>query len=521
MKRALVLVVLATSAAEARDARVTATTPTTLFVDAGASDGLRPGAAWTAAVGGATLTFRVAAVAAHDALLEVDGGGPPAIGASIPLPAGLVAIAPVALRPPPVVMPPWHDDPSVTRTVQAAAAHEQPVRPDEAGAERVRGELALTVFTGGDLANSSTSWQDLGLSSQLEIARGPWQYDHLIDAHLAGQPELFTAPLQHARARFDVYLLRLAYAPLGARYAGALGRQPGAPLAELGAIDGARLRLALGPRFDVTLFGGLRPADDLALSAAPRAGADLGWQRVTGDTHARADLGVAIDARGGALDRAQAAGSLAVSRGVSFARADSVVDLASDATGAGARLTRLAGLVRTQVAGITASAQGGFDRPFLDRELAATLGDLAGLRLAPRTFGELDVRYPLRRQLELGAMTRAAWGDGVWSGYADVSAAWIADRMRVTAAPHVILGTLTDEVGLRGSVDTPRFGWSFGFGGEVDRVVTGGAWAGLGRVSASRSFWTRWRTALSVEVAAGDGPPRLLAFGLLAYRFGK
>ncbi|MBL9015753.1 MAG: hypothetical protein JNL83_16330 [Myxococcales bacterium] len=510
---------------DARDARVTATTRTTIYIDAGTADGLVAGRVWTSTVAGAARELRVVAAASHSAVVEL-AGPLPAVGTAITLPADLAPPpAPAALRPPPAVIPAWRGDPSVMKQVRRAADAGDEAPPTAArSTDRVRGEIALSAYVAGDAGETSTSWQDLALSSQLEVISGPWQYDHVLEAHLVGAPDVFYAPLQHASARLDVYLLRLAYAPAGARYAASLGRQPGAPLGELGSVDGGRARLVLGGGADLTVFGGVRPSDDLGLTRGPRAGADLGWSYVRGPgVRARADLGVAVDARGGALDRLQSAGSLSLARGGTYLRGDAVVDLADDAAGQGSRLTRASALARVRTGRLATTVQGGYDRPFLDHALAAALGDLTDLRLGPRTFGEIDTRYALRGGLEVGALARGAWGDDVWSGYGEVRAVLARLPWSFDVAPHAVVGTLTDEVGVRAGVHVPVLRWQLGLGGSVDRVTAGvaTAWAGLGRVSASRSFLTRWRTSLAVEAAAGDGPPRVVGFALLAYRLGE
>ncbi|MEO8846781.1 MAG: hypothetical protein ABI591_19170 [Kofleriaceae bacterium] len=521
MKRTIAIAIVSVSAsAHARDAHVTATTPTTIYVDAGTADGLAIGATWQATVEGHAIAVRVAAVAAHDAELEIDGVRP-AMGSVLALPQGLVPVAAVTPRPPPVAMPPWRNEPTALPAVQLLASREQPAPASDTTI--VSGEIALSAFLAADASNSSTSTQDLSLSSQLAVENGAWRYDHVIDAHLAATPELFSAPLQHAQARFDVYLMRLEYAPTGARYATAIGRQPGAPMGELGTIDGGKFRVDLDPHFDVTAFAGLRPGSDLGLSSAPRAGADLGWQLATvGGTRARVDAGIAIDEYTGHLDRALAAvsGSLATPRDLLHVDAD--VDLATDQDGKGARLSRVSAFARTKRGRLTASTQLGYDRPFFDRALAVEAPELL---LGPRTFAEAEARYAFDNTVDLAASTRVSRGDGFTSTFADVSGTWHAPGRRwlLSGAPFVVVGSLVDEYGLRASLDCPLATWSMGFGGSFERVDAAGelAWAGIGRISASRSIFQRWRTALSLEVAAGDGPARLLLFGTLAYRFGK
>ena len=528
MRRAIALVatwtVAASATADARDAHVTAATKTTVYIDAGRADGLVAGTTWQASIGGRPVTVTVAAVASHDAVLELDAA-PPAVGATIALPPGLTPPVAAAPRPAPVVMPAWHDDPAALVAVQGAASREQPHAPGAPDETVISGEVALSTFVAADTSKSSTSWEDVALASQLTVENGAWRYDHLLEAHLAGSPELVIAPLQHAQARFDVYLMRLAYAPAGAKYAAAIGRLPGGALVELGTVDGGQAQLALDPQLDVTAFAGLRPASDLGLSSAPRAGMSVGWHTASvHGLHASVDAGAAVDEYKGALDRAATAASATVSTSTLLAHGDAVVDLATDAEGkSGARLTRASGFVRAKRGRLTASAQAGYDRPFVDRVLVAETPDVL-LVLGPRTFAAVDTSYALRPGFELGGSARASTGDGITSGYVDVLARWHAPARAwyVTAAPHVIIGSLTDELGVRGTLDLPVGTWALGLGGSLDRVYAGAnAWAGLGRISGSRPIRRRWRTALSLEVAAGDGPVRVLAFGLLGYRFGK
>lgn len=498
------------------DAKVTSATPTTAYIDAGAADGLAAGTSWQVTVDGRALSLHVAAVASHDAVLEVTGGPPPAIGAVVQLPPGLTPPAPATARPPPPPTPPWQDraaDPALA-AVRAAAAGTQPAPPGatEPGV-RVHGEVSASAFVAADLENTSTSWQDLALASQLTVEAGAWRYNHLLEARLSGSPELFFAPLQHAKARFDVYLMRLAYTPAGARLAAAIGRQPGAPLGEFGGVDGGRARMVLGGGADVTVFAGLRPASDLALSLAPRAGADLGWTLAgRDDLRARADVGFAADAWHGALDRALAAASLDLAGARWYARGDATVDLATDAAAkSGARLTRAAGYARTRRGAVTAAVQVAYDRPFVNRALAEELALVPLDAYGPRTFAGVDLTYALRGGLDVGLAATGSRGDGFTSGFLEAPLSWTSSTsaLRATLAPHVILGSLVSEAGARGAFELSAWGWSVDLGGSFNRVSAGGvqAWSGIGRATLGRPFLRRWRTSLSVQVAAGDGPP--------------
>jgi hypothetical protein len=433
-----------------------------------------------------------------------------------------VAPPAVTLRAAPVAVPAWRDDPAAITDIQQVASHAQPAAR-ATDTTIVSGELALSAFLAGDVSGSSTSSHDLSLSSQLEIENGAWRYDHVIDAHLAAAPELFNAPLQHAQARFDVYLMRLAYAPSGARYATALGRQPAAPMGELGTVDGGKLALALPRHFDVTAFAGLRPASDLGLSRAPRIGADLGWQLETvGGLEARADAGLAVDEYLGAIDRALAAMSASLAMRHELVHADASFDLATDANGVGPRLSRVAAYARSKRGRITATAQLGYDRPFWDRALVAEAPELL---LGPRTYAEGDASYALRSSFDVSTSARVSRGNDFTSTEVDLTGTWHAPSRlwQVSAAPFVVVGSLVDDYGVRATLNCPVRSWAFGLAGSVDHVAAAGeiALAGAGRVFASRTLFERWRTALSAEVAAGDGPTRVLLFGLLAYRFGK
>lgn len=520
MTRAMLLVAALSAVARvahARAAKVTEVTPSTVYVDAGTADGLRAGASWQATIEGRAATVRVVAAATHDAVLEIDGAKL-AVGAAIELPAGTVPPPPVGLAPPPIAMPPWQPHPAAESQIQVAATHEQPGVAPEAEHVRVTGEIALSAYLAGDTdKSSSTSFNDLALSSQLSVTDGPWRYDHLLEAHIAATPELFTAPLQHAQARFDVYLMRLAYTD--GRYAAALGRQPAAPLGEFGVVDGARASAPLGAGVDVTGFAGLRPSTNLGLELIPHAGADVGWQTATiAGARARVDAGLAVDEYKGSLDRAAAAASASVSTKTLLVYGDAVVDLASDAAGQGARVTRAAGTVRDTRDKLTGTLSAGYDRPFVDRVYVAELPST--LILGPRSFAAGDLTYAYRPRLDLGTSANIAWGDGFTSGYADVSALWYRTSLRVIVAPHVILGSLADELGVRGGVGRPVWRGHLELDASLDRVWSNGetAFAELGRAGYSLPFWQRWRTAVSVEVAAGDGPLRLFAFALLGYR---
>jgi len=530
---ALALVLLAAANAHARPARVTARTPTTIYVDAGSADGLAPGQVWQAQIAGSAVSVRVVAVATHDSVLALDGTSP-AVGTTLELPSSLSPPVVTTLRAPPVALPPWQRPALVPPEVQIAASARQPVRDTDERPTRISGELSLSAYVAADADDTSTSWQDLALTSQLAIESGSWQYDHLLEAHLSSSPAIWRAPLQNADARFDVYLLRLAYAPAGGRYAASFGRQPGAPLSELGNVDGARAHLRLDPQFDVTVFAGLRPASDLALFRAPRAGADVAWHTSTVDGfRARGDVGIAVDQWGGRLDRLQSAAAALVGTRELSAHADATLDVASDAYGtSGARISHTAGFVRAKRGPLTTSVGVGYDRPFLSFSLASELQspglveDVPRLVLAPRTFASVDGRYALRSDLDVSAGARASRGDGFVSTYVDVAAMWRSrsQELRVSTAPFMVLGTLVSEVGVRGDVDIPPLlGLTLGAGGVIDRVTANGesVWAGLVRVHGGRAFLTRWRASMSFEAAAGDGPVRLFMFALLGYRLGE
>ena len=517
MRRALLLVAVLSRVAHARAAKVTAITPSTVYIDAGTADGVRPGATWQMTIEGRATTIRVIAAASHDAVLDVSGAKL-AVGAVIELPPGTTPPPPVTLAPPPVAMPPWQPQPAAEKEIQIAAAHEQPGVAPEAEHVRVTGELALSAYLAGDTdKSSSNSFNDLALSSELTVTDGPWRYDHLLEAHLTGNPELFTAPLQHAQARFDVYLMRLAYTD--GRYAAALGRQPAAPIGEFGVVDGARASAPLGHDVDVTGFAGVRPSTNLGLEFIPHAGADVGWQpSIIAGARTRIDAGVAVDEYQSSLDRAAAAVSGSIAGKTLVAHGDAVLDLAGDAAGKGTGVTHAAGFVRDQYGKLSGSVSAGYDRPFIDRVYVAELPSY--LILGPRTFAAAEATYAYAHDLDLGTSANIAWGNGFTSSYADVSGVWYRETWRVLVAPHAILGSLADELGLRGGVARPVWRGSLDADASIDRVWAVGdtAFAGLARVGYSLPFARRWRTNVSAEIAAGDGPVRVFLFALLAYR---
>ena len=497
-------------------AKVVAVTPTTVYVDAGTAEGLRAGASWQTNLGGRAATVHVLAAATHDAVLQVDGATL-AIGQAIDLPAAPPPAAAVALRPPPQSLPPWRPQPEAIQEVQLAAQHQQPAETARPAETLITGEIALSAFLAGSLGKDpTTSWQDLSLSSQLTVIDGPWRYDHLLEARLAGSPELWNAPLQHAQARFDVYLFRLQYTD--PRFAAALGRQPSATLSEFGLVDGARGSVNLGGGTSLEAFAGLRPATDLAMALIPHAGADVGWQYATPDgTHARVDAGLAVDEYKGSLDRAAAAASASISTKSLVLHGDTVVDLASDASGKGGRLTRAAGFIRNRRGKLTAGLSAGYDKPFLDRAFVAEIPDIV---YGVRSFGGGELDYAWRPGLSVGTTARVSTGDGFTSGYYDVTASMIRSDVRYTLTPHAVFGSLVDEVGARAGVGFPLWRGDLDLLGSFDRVWANGekAWAGIGRTAYSLSFWDRWRASGAVEAAAGDGPPRLFLFLMLGYR---
>jgi hypothetical protein len=513
------------SVASAGEAVVTATTRQTIYIDAGAADGLQPGAAWQATIVGRPLSLRVVAVAQHGASLEVSGGALPAVGAAVPLPAGLrPSPPPLPPRPPPPPSPAWPAAAAAPALpiVRARAALTQPLGRAALAAARttVRGELAASLLAGAVLDSSSTSWQDLSLASQLSVEHGAWRYEHLIDARVAAAPELFFAPLQHGSPTVDVYLLRLGWAPPARRFGAALGRQAAAPLGELGTVDGVRARIGVVPGVDTTLFAGLRPASDLGLSAQPRAGVDVGWQRA-GALRARADIGLAAELWRGELDRALAAAAVTAGSRRLFVAGDVMVDGARDAAGAGARLSHVAVQGRLREARLTATASGGYDRPFLSRQV---LEELPGLTSGSRGYGQLGLGWRAGGSLELDAVARGARGDGVGSLYAEVSAA-LADPVRgrrYVASPHVLVATLGRLAGVRAGLSRRWHRLELGASGTVDRASGGGAaaWSGGGRLTAAAPLTSRLRLATALEAAGGDGPPRALVFVLLGLRIG-
>ena len=257
-----------------------------------------------------------------------------------------------------------------TREIEVAATHEQPGVAPEAEHVRVTGELALPAYLAGDTdKSSSTSFKDLGLSSQLAVIDGPWRYNHLLEAHITATPELFTAPLQHAQARFDVYLMRLAYTD--GRYAAALGRQPAAPLGEFGVVDGARATVRRSAQASMSPGspGCARRRTSGSSSSRTPAPTSAGRPRQSAGARARVDAGLAVDEYKGSLDRAAAAASASVStktlsctatpwsisRAMRPGRAP-----ASRAPPARARHARQAH---------AAALSAGYDRPFVDRVL--------------------------------------------------------------------------------------------------------------------------------------------------------
>ncbi|MCC6998915.1 MAG: hypothetical protein IT370_30155 [Deltaproteobacteria bacterium] len=532
---ALVRVAAARAAPGRRaDAHVLDASRSALYIDAGSADGLTVGMTWRlgpdgtlADAGPVTLTVR--ALRQHGAALEVQGPRP-AVGATLALPALLPAPAGPGLRPPPAPPPPWSADFAALAlpALRRAATRTQPAaeRDTPAAATRLAGELSLRLVVATDLPPSGEpGWQELALSSQLAIGAAHWRYQHLLEARLAGAPDLVIAPLQHSSARLDVHLMSLELEPRRGM-ALAVGRLPALPGAGVGLVDGVRFGVAGKHGLRATAFGGLAPApSQLGLSvSAPRAGVELAVR----ERRAHAGVALAADAWQGGLDRVLGIADAGLRRGDLQLGGELVVDGASDLAGrSGLRVSRAVLRARGRAAGlgIDLGASAVYDLP------AATHAWSDGLPAAawvPSARERLDVdaswhnaRYNLLALAHLAGGDDDTWASGGEVGVSALDVGGLGALASVAASASA--GSALDHLGARAGWDGPLWTLRIGAGYAIDRLwlPTGTtAWAHHVRVSLQRPLGRRLRLASSLETLLGDGDARMLVFVLLGWRLG-
>lgn len=525
-------------------ARVVATTRTTAYLDAGRDQGLTEGLRWTAPLGGAPVTITVVAVTATTSVVSLEGAtGPFAIGGELALPPGRSPPRPgPGPRPAPATAPPWIPalaEGGLRRVPHEPTAESASERARRARGLSVRGDITARAAVGADLEGQSRSSEDVGLSSVLAADWGGWSWDHALDLHVMARPELLQAPLQHASARFDVYLARLGWRSQSGRLGVDLGRSSAAPGTDAGLVDGGRVRFAANDLVEVGAWAGVRP-DTLDLSPelrAPSAGiVGRFGSRGAGRLSARADLAVGADAWRGALDRAFATAHLGVDLPVSVSiETDLVVDAADAATGrSGPRLSRATAWARASAwHGILAvSASGGLDDPFVSQSLVDRLSVLGGddpvVPIEGRhVWGSCAADVRVLERLTIDAGVRADDGDDGYRSLAGDLGARLFDLGPLGSSAWVRAQVLTGTVleGVGGEV-----GWQAPLGTIVDidlsyavdlwRVgpAQDPTWAHRGRLALQRRLGERFRTSLSLEVATGAGPPRGYGLLLVGYR---
>jgi hypothetical protein len=520
-------------------ARVVATTRRTLYLDAGASQGLREGMRWTTTLAGQPVTVRVIAVSGATAVVALEGAAAPvAVGAELALPPGRTTPRPgPSRRPAPRPSAPW---------VPELAADALPHIGLDDGADVVtsasrrrtellaHGEVAAYAAVGADLGGQSRSHEDVGITNDLSLAYGAWTWDHLFDLHYAARPELISAPLQNGALRFDVVLARLGWTSTSESLSANLGRMSAAEGTSAGMVDGGRIALVAAPNVELGAWAGARP-DMLDLSPevrAPSAGlvARLGARRPA-QLAARADVALAADAWRGSLDRAFANARVGLDLPWHASlEGEAIVDLANDADDqSAARVSRATATARARFVegAIDARVHGGLEDPVLTRSLADRL-DLAApfVTTERHWYGLASVDVHLVRGLLLDARVRADDGDDdFWSLSGDAgvrvldvgplgSEAWL----RGQAMSGTVLEGVGGEIGWLAPLSFAHVDLSY----ALDRWLVGPsgepATAHRGRLAIQRRIGERWRTTLSLEAATGAGPLRAFAYLLVGYR---
>jgi len=526
-------------------ARVVAATRRTLYLDAGASQGLREGMRWTTTLSGQPATVLVVAVSGATAVVSIEGlSAPVAVGAEVGLPPGRTPPAPgPGLRPAP--------RPTGTWVPELAAGALPRVRAGEGadvvtGASRRRtellahGEVAAYASLGADLGQESRSSEDVGLNSDLSLEYGAWTWEHLFDLHYAARPELLAAPLQNGGLRFDVYLARLGWTSESGALSANLGRMAAADGTSAGMVDGGRIALVAAPDVELGAWAGARP-DTLDLSPelrAPSAGlvGRFGARRPA-QLAARADVALAADAWRGSLDRAFANARVGLDLPWHASlEGEALFDFANDAADEKTtRVSRATATARARFAEgvIDVRAHGGLEDPVLTRSLADRLrvdltdpivNGVFGNQRHWYALGAVDLRFA--SALLVDARVRADDGDDdFWSLSGDAgvrlldlgplgSETWI----RAQAMTGTVLEGLGGEIGWLAPLTFVHLELSY----ALDRWRVGpsadGEWAHRGRLALQRRFGERWRTTLSLEAATGAGPPRGFAYLLVGYR---
>ncbi len=526
----------ADAAAPARrgEAHVVDASRSALYIDAGRADGLAAGMTWRIAEDGTLadrgrVTLTVRALRLHGAALEVQGPRP-AVGATVALPALLPAPAGPGLRPPPAPLPPWSADFAALAlpALRRAATRTQPAAERDAPAAETRlaGELSLRLVVATDLPPSGEpGWQELALSSQLAIGAAHWRYEHLIEARLAGAPDLVIAPLQNSSARLDVHLMSLELEPRRGM-ALAVGRLPALPGAGVGLVDGVRFGVAGKHGLRATAFGGLAPApSQLGLSvAAPRARVELAVR----ERRAHAGVALAADAWQGGLDRVLGIADAGLRRGDLQLGGELVVDGTSDLAGrSGVRVSRAVLRARSRASrlGIDFGATGVYDLPAATHAWSHGLPSAAWVsRARERVDVDAswhDARYNLLALAHLAGGDDDTWASGGELGLSALDLGGFGAVASVAASAST--GSALDHLGARAGWDGPLWTLRAGAGYAIDRLwlPTGTtAWAHHVRVSVERPLGRRLRLASSLETLLGDGDPRMLVFVLLGWRLG-
>lgn len=537
---AVVVVMATTTPARAEaparrgEARVVDASRSALYIDAGSADGLAAGMTWHVAEDGTlvdtgAVTLTVRALRLHGAALEVQGPRP-AVGATVALPPLLPAPAGPGLRPPPTPPPPWSADFAALAlpALRRAATSRQPAAERDAPAAETRlaGELSLRLVVATDLPPSGEpGWQELALSSQLAIGAAHWRYQHLLEARLAGAPDLVIAPLQNSSARLDVHLMSLELEPRRGM-ALAVGRLPALPGAGVGLVDGVRFGVAGKHGLRATAFGGLAPApSQLGLSvAAPRAGVELAVR----ERRAHAGVALAADAWQGGLDRVLGIADAGLRRGDLQLGGELVVDGASDLAGrSGVRVSRAVLRARSRASrlGIDFGATGVYDLPAATHAWSDGLPSAAWVsRARERVDVDAswhDARYNLLALAHLAGGDDDTWASGGELGLSALDLGGFGAVASVAASAST--GSALDHLGARAGWDGPLWTLRAGAGYAIDRLwlPTGTtAWAHHVRVSVERPLGRRLRLASSLETLLGDGDPRMLVFVLLGWRLG-
>ncbi|MCA9666613.1 MAG: hypothetical protein KC503_13520 [Myxococcales bacterium] len=323
--------VTAASASHGRGPRVVQVTDKSVFISAGARDGLAVDDRVTVKLGEERVELRVASVAPNSARLDrAEDKVVPRLNSRVELPEQARARASkragasaAGMSSKPRTLPAPESERALAALWQGVSLEPRrrllrfggtPAvrRAGESRARRMRGTLRIEYLGNIDLSGTSdgaiSSFHQLGLYSDLEVPKVfvNWlDYAHRVRLRLNFASDLDQRRFQDSRPNVLVYRLRLGINT--ARFRAQLGRVASAPLVGAALVDGGSARVQITRGLSIGAYGGLSPrAADLRPSTrSARFGgyASLRLSPGQGRYALSADAGFIGTTFGGDIDR--------------------------------------------------------------------------------------------------------------------------------------------------------------------------------------------------------------------------